>query len=366
MANIVITTFGGELPSVSARALPDLSARTARNLLPTTDEFRPVAAELDVATSSVVNPRTIYRMSRVSGGAFNTNMTTGWLANAGEVRYVKGQLNDDATERTYYTLPDAPPRAMDVNGNDRRLGVPRPSEAPGLAVDAGYTYTQDEKDKDVSATSKAVRDAILAAAPLEWIGAPVTARGVDDSFLAAGSDFSLSGRTYGLTNGAVTDPFSDVAASKFTWVFDPALGGYATSTRYVIPYYSKAKTYRLNRLALKAALEAIKRPLSDPPENIIPSDVAEELTVQAEKTLTSASPAVKEMLDAHKKLRDEVEALLAGGSDANMVSSLNAFYLRASVQSAINAAISTFASDVFNRAKWVVDQSNVDYAGAQP
>lgn len=148
MPVIRLQNFGGELPSASARALPPNAARTSRNLLATSGEFRPLASDLATATAGVSNPKTLYRMSRGVGGAFNTIMATGWIANAAEVNYVKGQIDDDLTERTYYTFGDgsAPPRATNVNSVDRLLGVPPPNK-PAATHNVVNEYTVDEDVK---------------------------------------------------------------------------------------------------------------------------------------------------------------------------------------------------------------------------
>ncbi|MDB5885017.1 MAG: hypothetical protein JWR74_1188, partial [Polaromonas sp.] len=44
MSVIDIKHFGGEFPSVSPRALAGNAAQTARNLLPSSSEFRPLAS----------------------------------------------------------------------------------------------------------------------------------------------------------------------------------------------------------------------------------------------------------------------------------------------------------------------------------
>ena len=145
MAKIRLADFGGEMPSVSSRMLPPNAARTNKNLLATTHEFRPLKSDGAAATSAVSNPKTIYRMSRDSSGAFNTNMATGWVANSAVINYVKGQIDDDLTERTYYSFNDGvtPPRVVNAKGDDRQLGVPIPASITAT-LNQGSSFTRED------------------------------------------------------------------------------------------------------------------------------------------------------------------------------------------------------------------------------
>ena len=141
MSAIKINQFGGEAPSVSPRNLPANAAQTNENLLLSHAEFRPLSNDLAVTTTAA-GTKTIYRMARVTGGAFNSNPATGWITSTAERSYVKGQIDDELTERTYTTFDDgsAKPRAIDVDGADRVLGVPRPTKlVPVLTVSDEFT-----------------------------------------------------------------------------------------------------------------------------------------------------------------------------------------------------------------------------------
>jgi len=172
MTVIKITNFGGEMPSVSPRALPDNAAQVNANLFLATPEFRPLLEDTSVA-SIASGAQTLYRLDRKADGSFNTNPATGWITSAQERSYVKGQIDDELTERTYVTFDDgsAKPRAIDVTGSDRVLGVPRPVKlVPVQTVtdeftsdEAGNFVYEDMADQIKFAISTSLTsDAVLA------------------------------------------------------------------------------------------------------------------------------------------------------------------------------------------------------------
>lgn len=165
MAVLKIENFGGEMPSVSPRALPADAAQTNRNLFLATREFRPLADDLVVA-SCQSGTKTLHRFARDASGNFNTNPSTGWITSTQERSYVKGQINDERTERTYLTFDDgsARPRVIDATGADRLLGVPRPAS---LSVSANITdeLTPEEASNFLyGEAAEAIRAAIEASA----------------------------------------------------------------------------------------------------------------------------------------------------------------------------------------------------------
>jgi hypothetical protein len=144
VAIIKITDFGGLLPRVEPRALPPGAAQVNSNLLATSNSFRPLQDDSVVATG-VSGAQTLYRLSRDSAGTLRTGDTTGWIAEAADKSYVKGQINDDATERTYVSFNDgtSPPRAIDALGADRLMGVPAPDAATATLNQVG-SFTQED------------------------------------------------------------------------------------------------------------------------------------------------------------------------------------------------------------------------------
>ena len=145
MAVIQIKNFAGEVPRLPARALGGNGAQANENLLATATEFRPLMGDASVAPG-LVGAKTLYRLSRNADGSLRANDdTSGWIVEAAEKNYVKGQLNDDATERTAVTWADGTqaPRVIDAKGADRVLGVPKPPK-PGVTLVAVAQFTMDD------------------------------------------------------------------------------------------------------------------------------------------------------------------------------------------------------------------------------
>lgn len=137
MTVLKIDSFGGEIPRVPARQLPVGSAQISENLLATSNEFRPLqqagssVAQLTVTgtTTPLVGAKTLYRTQRRSSdNQLHASTAEGWRADAAHTNYVKGQLSDDSTERTYYTRNDGSimPKVFDNSGSEYTLGIPRP------------------------------------------------------------------------------------------------------------------------------------------------------------------------------------------------------------------------------------------------
>lgn len=144
MSVIRIENFGGIRPSISPRALPPTAAQRNESLQLNLDEFRPVKADVAVATCPA-GTKTLHRFARKADGSFNSDPSTGWITATDSRNYVKGQVNDERTERTYMFFNDgsARPRAVDVTGEDRVLGVPRPVK-PVVSVTVGTEFTLEE------------------------------------------------------------------------------------------------------------------------------------------------------------------------------------------------------------------------------
>ena len=147
MSVVKITQIGSVRPSVHPRALANDDARAVRNLLARTNEFRPLGADVQVATSEYQNPQLIYRMPRKADGSLNSDMSQGWITRGHVINYARGQLDDNTTERTYYTLADGsePPKVTDVTGQDRLLGVPAMTTPPVAQVQTVYSFTEEQK-----------------------------------------------------------------------------------------------------------------------------------------------------------------------------------------------------------------------------
>lgn len=166
MAMVQVRNFGGELPATSPRALPADAAQVNRDLLATTTEFRPLLGDKNVGAAPS-GALTLHRMSRRADGTLRTGDAEGWVAELADKNYVRGQLNDDSTERTAVCWNDGtqPPRAIDARGADRLLGVPAPV-APTVALATGTYFGADQAQnwldaELVPALVAALKDSLL-------------------------------------------------------------------------------------------------------------------------------------------------------------------------------------------------------------
>lgn len=167
MSLLKLTNFGGELPRVKPRGLPDGAAQRYENLLATSADLRPLAGDKTVG-GAAGGALTLYRLSRNADGSLRTGDTEGWITDAADKNFVKGQLNDDATERTVVTWNDGTqaPRVIDAKGEDRLLGVPAPQQL-SVTVAVQDEFTADEatvwiEDELKPALAAAVRASLVA------------------------------------------------------------------------------------------------------------------------------------------------------------------------------------------------------------
>ncbi|XVJ69958.1 MAG: hypothetical protein HEQ39_10075 [Rhizobacter sp.] len=376
-----ITTVGGVMPSTSRRALPDSAGQKAHNILPSISEFRPLAGDVVVAPTGPA--KTIYRLARTSTGAFNTNPATGWVTAADERSYVKGQLNDDTTERTYLTFNDIdqPPRAIDAQGADRRLGVPAPTLAPVVTVNVVDEYTPEDRDADLSVAALEAAKIIKAHMVPTWVGPEVTGHPKSTQVVYFGraapefspADDSQMVRLYGLGVGSaselvINDAYSTVDVSKFSWVFDASLGGFdhtrtsgdavingVSGNRFwAIPFYGRAVTYKLNRATFLSEIQALEIAGT----NQFDASAAEKLADAVDEA--TLGDAVKPIFDDHKNKTSLILSLFEGGTEALYVAQVQAFYQRAVVEAEIKSAVENlttalygFALRLHNATDWV-------------
>jgi len=152
MTTLKIDSFGGEMPSVSPRALPPQAAQTNSNLFLATSEFRPLSEDFTVAAAPL-NTNSVYRFARTPAGDLNTNTATGWVTSTKVRNYVKGQINDERTERTYFTVGDGsePMKAITAANptTPRLVGVPAPMK-PTATVVVTDELTPDEANDHIN------------------------------------------------------------------------------------------------------------------------------------------------------------------------------------------------------------------------
>lgn len=149
MAVLKLTQFGGILPSVETRDLPDDAAQTAHNLDLRYGDHRPLrdtgesVATVDAGTHSIF---------RTPSGV--------WLSSVYDVDYVNGQINDAESERVYLTGRSTYPEAWQ-DATYRRLGVPRPTVAAELTPTEVGEFTDTELEAARPGVLAAIKAAIL-------------------------------------------------------------------------------------------------------------------------------------------------------------------------------------------------------------
>lgn len=341
MSVIKLASMGGLMPSVLPRALPDGAAQKAANLLARTSEFRPLLNDLSVATSSVTNPKTLYRLARDANGAFTSDMTANWKTSATELNYVKGQIKDDSKERTYYTYADGsqPPRVLDTSGYDKPLGVPAPATAPTGVINTVYSYSPEARAAELAAAREAAVDAIRKSVTLTWLGAKFgglthpgnTTPGYMDLydpniynpdhakvfrvFAVAGPNSQVITNSY--TSSVLTaqaNPQPVVAGiTPYLGAFDPRLGGVYTQASgpygstswatygqhvFAVPFYVYGRTYDFDINTVKALFAAIKMPGTNGTKQLFTDAQATAFLTTLKAIGSTTSRRIKPLLDA--------------------------------------------------------------------
>ena len=230
MTVLKLDAFGGQVPRVSPRALPAGAAQRYENLLATSTELRPLAGDKTVAEAAP-GAKTLYRLGRTPAGALRTGDADGWLSDVDDKNHVKGQLNDDATERTVVSWNDgsAAPRVIDAKGADRLLGVPAPASV-GVTANITDEFTRDE--------ALAWVDEELVPAIVEALRTSLVEARVDGTTPVAGS-YSLFGK-------------SAVASEPWLVRWGPG----AEAALQLVPYWG--------RVTSLPSLEARLRPIEHP------------------------------------------------------------------------------------------------------
>ena len=388
MARIQITNFLGLVPKDTARA-PGDRAQTASNLLPTTTEFRPLAADTTViANTGLSDPLTAFRLSRNSDGSLNTvfSSTANWIFSGTAKSFAKIAINDSLADRHVVTFDDASaaPRIIDATGTDRLLGVPKPTAAPTTSVNVVDEFTVEERASGLGAAQGTFVQAVKDNATLIWRGvtAPgTTTTGYLDRSATYGFspvDSSQQVRVYRLsgTGGTIADPYvSGADGANFSWVFDPQLApftgdalaspawaGGAGTPHICVAFCAYGHTYDINTAALSAALTAIEIPGKTDGTKLFTSGQVAAVIAGLVAYVDPDGATVKPMLDALRTNVLELKALLDGGGRTSLAAITTAFYAKADVAATITADISNMALDLFNASKGIAYSSlAIDY-----
>ena len=141
MTGWVVRKFGGTVPRLTPRALPDNNSQAAANIILTAGSLRPLQANVPVETLLSAGPvQAIHR--------FGIDLTTDgnyWFEWDFDADCVRGQIYGDTTERTFFTgtglsTPMFTDNSIALTGtgpyprNAYILGVPTPTSAPTYTV----------------------------------------------------------------------------------------------------------------------------------------------------------------------------------------------------------------------------------------
>jgi hypothetical protein len=387
-----ITDFIGLRPRHSARLLTPLGAQTASNLMPNTKEFRPFAADSTVIadTGGASDPQTLWRFQVLSGGALNTDFTDAatWKIYSGDRSFAKIAANSDTSERTVMTYNDgsAAARVIDNAGGDRQLGVPTPTSAPTITVNTVDEFTVEERGADIEAAKETAILAVKDNIDLAWRGAARPGTGTtgyvdrETTYGFTEEDTRQQVRLYRLSGagGAVSDAYSTVADENFSWIFDPALGGFAMTAaatpawaggagqaHWAIPFPAYGVTYDVDSATLSTTLAAIGMPGKTDGTKLFTAGQVTSIVSAVDTVFSVTGPEVKPRLERLTSAVASLVELLDGGGRASVAAQTQAFYSKTDVDNAIDAAINTFAKNVFQQAANVARASlPADYTGA--
>lgn len=150
---LIFRAFGGMLPKISPRLLPETAAYSAQNVKLQSGELRPInGPRLTYLPDKTMPPQTIYR-------ARNGTVAYGWFSWPTDVDVVRAPLSIEVESRFYWT-GDGEPRfarysdAVSGGGDNYpyaffALGIPTPTVKPSVAPTGGtgsnvtrfYCYT---------------------------------------------------------------------------------------------------------------------------------------------------------------------------------------------------------------------------------
>lgn len=366
MATLVINNIGGVFPAILARNLPDTGAQKAENLLARTPEFRPLADDSNASTAPA-GTQTLYRFARKDDGTFNSDPSTGWLTSTSYISYVKGQLDDDAKERTYYTYNDgsAAPRARDVTGADRVLGVPAPAKLSGLLTVVDE-FTTEERTAGIDAITVEAEEILADNITTAYTGMTSPGTGtaglvdwvtLDPSRADPGHVlrvFRLSSTTG--TLGAITNTYSSMPVETASWVTDPRLGGYIYTgnnslswaggnyDHVAVPLPVYAKGFTFDSTAAAADLATLQTPGTSSP--LLTGSQITELMNYINDQINPAGQSLKPKFDALKAKAADVLALFNGDASAVSKAEVQSFYTSVA-QSVITSETNSFAEAIF-------------------
>lgn len=318
MTALKISSFVGEAPSLSGRGLAGNFARHNHNLYLAANDFRPLQGD-KVHSACPPGTLTLHRFHRNALGQVVANPQGPLLAFPERRSLAKGQVNDEATERTYLTFDagEQRPRVINVLGDDRILGVARP-RAPELEVQVVDEFTPDEAQTWLYGEFvEAMQARIVSASPVRGNATAIR-------FDGAGLAYAGAAQSYGLKNVVQLARldlnagmlYAEVTAARAasTGMNMTLLQATQTGAGWLIPISAMPMAYPLDGAALQTALQLLEFPAGSGDQ----SGKAVLTEAQAGQLVEMAAAATAPGVTC-EKWRTELGALLAEFSNLALV-----------------------------------------------
>lgn len=264
MSVLQISNFVGEAPSLSDRGLGAGFARVNHNLHLAATDFRPLQADT-VHSACPEGTLSMYRFHRNAQGVVAPNLAAPFLTYPQLRSFAKGQINDEATERTYVSFDDGsqPPRVIDVNGGDRLLGVVRPRQ-PVVVHNAVDTFEYDEANTWLFGEFvEKIQQGITAASPVRTDGAAVRYGADGLAFAGAPQNYGLLTATaagaQGLNPAMLYAMVTDARVSN-TGMQTTNLGAVQVAGGWLVPVSAMPAAYPFDGTKLQQDLRLIEFP----------------------------------------------------------------------------------------------------------
>ncbi|MBC3906197.1 hypothetical protein [Undibacterium umbellatum] len=342
MAVIQIRGFGGMAPSAEPHDLMDNIAVHAKNV---DTRFSSLRQFYQPATVGSASPgQTLYKFA---------NSST-FLTRSGDVNFVRGQIPNDSTERTYYT-GDGAPKATDSSMTVRQLGVPKPAAAPIVTIVKEVSFTTDDalaaKKKAPTTITNAVRDAI------SW-----QYKGLADADLADlhavperpwEFDVIRGGRVE--NGGFIPNTPSDVNLMSADLKYrSDAVGLY-------VGLFVRAGVWILDRAKLTTSLTAIPSPDTTAKEGtkLFTQEQVTDFVEAVETYFTSRDKEIAPIVAKIKAAKRSFVDLVVNPTTVTSATkgTVDSYYTKSETVAALDAAIASAALDVVRRAdSWQVNR----------
>jgi hypothetical protein len=345
--------------------------------------------------TAATNAKFAYRVSTDATGA-QTAITVGWVTTSQEASYVKSQIDDSLTERTYVSTLDGSVQPLVISnegifaalGGYKRLGVPAPHK-PVVTHNVVNQYTVDEDREARTNIPIQIKGAIVGSASLIAIGdvtgfsAPA---GSDAGWLAHGTSVSVGTLPTSTTGDwAFLVPMSGgviLPAAKSDYLMGTEFGGrqvtYSGVVYWAVPVSAQGTGYSINTTTLTENFRLINNP--DP--GVTNAGVPNATYTYASQFLTNALCAStstdvaamyatttlpqSDSIAALARAKTAVISAVAAAQNQTILSAtVTAFYAKTDVAAEITAAISNFGNEILSAETRIVT-SPIVYGSSTP